>query len=217
MDAWREKAARLQAQVEEQRTEAVQLELALQEQASETGRLQSALEEQREESRHLRIQLEEQHAQAEKAQAEARDRQEQALRLQAEMDNYRKRQQRLATDQTQAERQRLLADFLRVVDNLERALAAPAGDDETLRQGVALTHRAALQLLQREDVEPIQAEHQPFDPNWHEAVATVRAKDAAGDSDHPPDPDTVIQVLEPGYRRGGQLLRPARVVVAVEK
>lgn len=203
VDAWREKATRLQVQVEGQRTEAVRLELALEEQGEETRR--------------LHVQLEERRAQVEVAQAEARDQQEQALRLQAEMDNYRKRQQRLATDQMEAEHQRLLGDFLRVVDDLERALAAPAGDNETLRQGVALTHRAALQLLQREGVEPIQAEHQPFDPNWHEAVATVRASDAAGNNGRQPHPDTVVQVLEPGYRLAGQLLRPARVVVAVEK
>jgi molecular chaperone GrpE len=130
---------------------------------------------------------------------------ERALRLQADMENYRKRQQRLAQDQIGSERQRLLRAFLRVVDNLERALEAPVGDGEGLRQGIRLTHDAALKLLENEGVERFQPENQPFDPNWQEAVGTtVGAR-----------PDTVAQVLEPGYRLGSQLLRPAKVVVAV--
>jgi len=144
-------------------------------------------------------------------QAEGTDWRDRALRLQADMDNYRKRQQRLADDKIDAERQRLLRSFLPVVDDLERALAAPplGGDERGLRDGVQLTHRAALQLLQREGVEPIREQGRPFDPHWHEAVATVD-HDRAGVA-----PNTIAEVLEPGYRQQDQLLRPARVVVAV--
>jgi molecular chaperone GrpE (heat shock protein) len=81
-----------------------------------------------------------------------------ALRLQAEMENFRRRQQRLAQEQAEAERERLLRAFLSVVDNVERALAAPVGHGEELRQGVQLTHRSALQMLEREGVEPILAQ-----------------------------------------------------------
>jgi molecular chaperone GrpE len=132
-----------------------------------------------------------------------------ALRLQAEMDNYRKRQQRLAEDQIQAERERLLKGFLRTVDNLERALEAPVGDGGELRHGIELTHRAAVQFLEGEGVERIEAENQPFDPEWHEAVATV----SHNGSNH--GRNSVVRVLEPGYRLAGRLLRPARVIVAV--
>ncbi|MBN1136130.1 MAG: nucleotide exchange factor GrpE [Anaerolineae bacterium] len=142
-------------------------------------------------------------------QAESQDWRDRALRLQAEMDNYRKRQQRLAEDRIDAERQRLLRSFLPVVDDLERALAAPPGDGHRLREGVQLTHRAALQLLQREGVEPLREHNQPFDPHWHEAVATVDHARAGV------APNTIVEVLEPGYRQQDQLLRPARVVVAV--
>lgn len=168
--------------------------------------------------------------------ASQRDDQEQAwrdraLRLQADMNNYRKRQQRLAQAEIQSERERLLGNFLEIVDDLERALAAhdaagvasPSdhhrtgnGQIETglpsrtdLYRGVELTHRSALHLLQKEGVEPIYAENQPFDPNWHEAVTTVPR------NGHQVDPGTVIQVLQAGYRLGDHLLRPAKVVVAV--
>jgi molecular chaperone GrpE len=137
-----------------------------------------------------------------------------ALRLQADMENFRKRQQRNAQNQIGQERKRLLNAFLGIVDDLERALAAPDGDDtasceEGLRRGVELTHRAALQLVQKEGAVAITAEQQPFDPNWHEAVATVPRNGAEV------TPGTVIKVVEPGYRLDDQLLRPAKVVVAV--
>jgi molecular chaperone GrpE len=132
-----------------------------------------------------------------------------ALRLQAEMENYRKRQQRLAQDQIESERQRLLRTFLQVVDDLERALEAPAGDGESVRQGIRLTHRTALHLLEKEGVERITPENEPFDPTWHEAVSTTQ-----GDHTNA-SPDTVVQVLEPGYRLDDRLLRPAKVIVAV--
>lgn len=140
---------------------------------------------------------------------ESEDWRDQALRLQAEMDNFRKRQQRLAQDQIAAERQRLLGTFLQIVDDLERALEAPPGDGDGLRKGVQLTHRAALHLLQQEGVRQVPAERQTFDPNWHEAVATVRPDDGRVAA------HTIVRVVQPGYRLGEQLLRPARVIVAV--
>jgi molecular chaperone GrpE len=130
------------------------------------------------------------------------------------MENYRKRQQRAAQDQIRQERSRLLNAFLEIVDDLERALAAPAADGEPshakgLQHGVELTHRAAVQLLEKEGAVAIEAKGQPFDPNWHEAVATVPS------NGHRVEPGTVLEVVEPGYRIQDELLRPAKVVVAV--
>ena len=137
-----------------------------------------------------------------------------ALRLQADMENYRKRQQRIAQDQIRQERSRLLNAFLEIVDDLERALATPVGNGDPghsdgIRRGVELTHRAAVKLLEREGAVVMEAKGQPFDPNWHEAVATV-PRNGRGVA-----PGTVIEVLQHGYRIDGQLLRPAKVVVAV--
>jgi molecular chaperone GrpE len=134
---------------------------------------------------------------------------ERALRLQAEMENFRRRQRRWAQEQIDTERERLLTAFLRAVDDLERALAAPFENLEALRQGVELTRRAIWQLLQNEGVAPVEAASQAFDPEWHEAVATV-SRAGTGTEAH-----TVIDVIEPGYRLGDRLLRPAKVIVAV--
>ena len=175
----------------------------------QVSRLQTALEAQQEQVAQVQSQAEEQQERAKEAQATADDWREQALRLRAEMDNFRKRQRRLAQDEIEGERRRLLTAFLEIVDDLERALTAPPGDADALRQGVDLTHRAALQLLRQEGVEPIQAKGQPFDPDWHEAAGTIAGNGSDAEA------DTVVHVLRPGYRRGDTLLRPAQVIVAV--
>ena len=131
-----------------------------------------------------------------------------ALRLEAEMDNFRKRLQRLTEERIAADRERLLRDFLAVADDLARALSADGADAEAIRQGVEITHRSLMHLLSREGVAPIEAEGQPFDPAWHEAVGTVPAHQVGK------EPDTVAHVVRPGYRIGDRLLRPARVIVA---
>jgi molecular chaperone GrpE len=132
-----------------------------------------------------------------------------AQRLQAEMENFRKRQRKLTQEQIEANREHLFRSFLDVSDNLERALASAETDTKSLREGVTLTHRALMRLLDREGIEPIAAEGQPFNPVEHEAISTVphTQTDVA--------PDTVFKVVQPGYRLGDRLLRPARVVVAV--
>jgi molecular chaperone GrpE len=137
--------------------------------------------------------------------AEWRDR---ALRLQAEIDNFRKRQRRLTEERIRADRERLLRGFLSVSDDLERALEADSNDAASLREGVALTHQGLMQLMDREGVEPIDALGRPFDPTLHEGVATVPHQRAGV------EPNTVVKVVETGYRYGDRLLRPARVIVA---
>jgi molecular chaperone GrpE len=130
-----------------------------------------------------------------------------ALRLQADMDNFRKRQVRRADDAVAVERERLLRLMLPVADNLTRALNQDGQVDEVLRQGVELTHRELMRLLEAEGVTRLEAVGQTFTPELHEAVATVMTEaEAAG---------TVVEEVESGYKLGERLLRPARVVVSV--
>jgi molecular chaperone GrpE len=129
-----------------------------------------------------------------------------ALRLQADMDNYRKRQARRADDAIAAERERLLRLMLLVADNLTRALNQDGQGDEVLRQGVELTYRELMRLLEAEGVTRIEAVGRTFTPELHEAVATVVSE--------PQAVGTVVEEVESGYKLGGKLLRPARVVVA---
>lgn len=131
-----------------------------------------------------------------------------ALRLEAEMDNFRKRQRRLAEDRIAAERERLLRAFLAVSDDMARALSSDGASAESLREGMDLTYQSMMRLLVHEGVEPLEAKGSSFDPNWHEAVATIPHEESEA------EPDTVAEVIQPGYRLGERLLRPARVVVA---
>jgi len=144
---------------------------------------------------------------AEEAESDLEMWRDRALRLQAEMENFRKRQQRLTEERIAEERERLLRSFLRVADDLERALRADRADSESLRQGVQLTRQGLLRLLEQEGAEPITAQGQPFDPAWHEAVGAVPSGDGV-------QPETVVEVVQEGYRLGDRLLRPARVIVA---
>jgi len=127
------------------------------------------------------------------------------LRLQADMDNFRKRQVRRADEAIATERERLLRLILPVADNLDRALRHDSLGDKTLRQGVELTYRELMRLLEVEGVTRIEAVGQSFNPEWHEAMTTVPADAEAG---------TIVDELEGGYKLGSKLLRPARVVVA---
>lgn len=144
---------------------------------------------------------------AEDLQEELETWRDRALRLQAEAENFRKRQQRLANEQIEANRARLLRNFLTIADDLERAMRAE-GEEEALREGVVITYRSLEQLLRQEGVEQMEAQGEIFDPTWHEAVGMVPHQQAHVDR------DTVAEVIREGYRLDGRLLRPARVIVA---
>ena len=142
------------------------------------------------------------------AEQQGTDWRDQALRLQAEMVNYRKRQDRRVEEAASGEKDRLLSQLLPVLDNFDRLMShKEEGQEETLWQGVELTHRELARFLETEGVNRIDSLGKPFDPAEHEAVATVRTTMTPG---------TVVEELKPGYSRGNRLLRPAQVVVAGE-
>jgi molecular chaperone GrpE len=134
---------------------------------------------------------------------EAAEYKDKYLRAAAEVENTKKRLERRYADQAEEEKKRLLRAFLAVADNLERALAH-SGDG--LRDGVQLTHQELQRMLSREGVEPLEAIGQPFDPYYHEAVDTVVGND---------DQETVVGERQRGYIYRGELLRPAKVEVAI--
>lgn len=133
---------------------------------------------------------------------------DQLLRLRAEMDNFRKRVNRTTDDLIQQAKSSLLRDILRVADDLDRTLAAlDAGSDPaSAREGVQLTRSQLTSLLQARGVRAIETDG-AFDPRWHEAVATRPSADVPA--------GTITAELQPGYRWGDDVLRAARVEVAV--
>lgn len=129
-------------------------------------------------------------------------------RARAEFANYKKR---VAREQLEA-RQRItgetLSKYLGVVDDLERALKdrPEDGDAAAWAEGIELIYRKLVTLLDSEGVEVIQAEGEPFDPTLHEALS----HEESGDHQE----GQVIEVIQPGYRMGERVLRPALVRVA---
>jgi len=134
---------------------------------------------------------------------------DQALRARAEFDNFRKRIERERQQMTARATEEAVRDFLPIVDDLERALAADPGDvNGSFHQGVQMIHRQMVEMLRRRGVEPIDAIGQDFDPNIHEAVAYEPAEGRREGE--------IIGELRRGYRIGDRLVRPSMVRVAQE-
>lgn len=133
--------------------------------------------------------------------------QDRLLRTAAEFDNYRKRIDRDRRDQADHAMADALEDLLPIMDNLELALSAPAGDDASAyRKGVELIHRQMADLLKKRGVKAIDAVGTDFDPRFHQSVVhEVSADHREGE---------VMQELRRGYMLGERLLRPAMVKVA---
>jgi len=134
---------------------------------------------------------------------------EQSLRVQAEMQNVRRRAQQDVEKAHKFGVEKFVADMLPVVDNLERTLTASSENNAelgTLVEGVELTLKSLLDALKRQQVETVDPEGEPFDPQFHQAMAAVENRDV--------EPNTVLNVFQRGYTLHGRLVRPAMVVVS---
>jgi molecular chaperone GrpE len=134
-----------------------------------------------------------------------------AKRTKADFENYRKRMSAEVEAAAARGKAELIGQVVPVLDDLERALQAagldPEGDSpEGLEHGVLLVFRSLRETLARNGIESVDPRGERFDPNLHEALSTQPADGA--------ESGTVVEVLQKGYRLGGQLIRPARVVVA---
>ena len=127
------------------------------------------------------------------------------LRLLADFDNFRRRVTREQEVARREGRRAALLPLLPVVDTLERALATGSVDPD-FYQGVAATHRLFTRALREAGAQALESVGRAFDPQLHEAVATVPSGGV--------EPGTVAREVRRGYRIGDELLRPAQVVVA---
>lgn len=139
---------------------------------------------------------------------ELRDLQDRHLRLAAEYDNFRKRTARERLEDRQRAQGELARGLIDALDDLGRvADLDPAATSATdIVAGVELVERKLLKALAERGLERIGVEGESFDPTLHEAVGGLPAPS-------PEQDQTVAAVFQPGYRLGGQLLRPARVQV----
>lgn len=150
-------------------------------------------------------------AELEAAQAEAKAAKNRLLRTAADYENFRRRTTKEKEDLEKFSAQRVVREFLPVMDNLERAMAH-VGDEETeepasgLRAGVDMVMKQFRQSLQKQGVVGFDSLGEMFDPQVHEAIQQV-------DSDEHPT-GTIVNEFQRGYHIHDKLLRPALVVVA---
>jgi molecular chaperone GrpE len=143
--------------------------------------------------------------------AEAKDR---LLRALADMDNMRKRTEREVADARVYGISNFARDILGVADNMHRAMQAlddelrAKADEATkaLLEGVELTERELINVLEKHGVTKVEPLGQKFDPNRHQAMYEI--EDASVPS------GSVIQVMQAGYLIGERVLRPALVAVS---
>jgi molecular chaperone GrpE len=142
---------------------------------------------------------------AEELEATRRERDEylDALRrLKAEFENSRKRQERERARLLETASERLVAELLPVLDNLDRALEAE-GD---IHEGVRAIRDQLVAVLGEEGLLAVASDGQPFDPNVHEAVMSQPSEEH--------EEGTILQTFQRGYLLNGKPIRPAKVVVA---
>ena len=100
---------------------------------------------------------------------------------------------------------RVVGAVREALDHLEHALKAASGHEDVVK-GFALVRDEIVKALGRVGIQPFEPKGEMFDPNEHEAMIQQPSEDA--------ESGTVIEVYQQGYRINGQVLRPARVVVA---
>ena len=131
---------------------------------------------------------------------------DQFARLAAEYDNYRKRTAKEKETLYQDAKADTIKEFLAVYDNLERAAAAPGGEDDPHKKGLEMIFTQYKELLKKLGVSEIEAKGKPFDPERHEAVMHV--------DDENFGENEVAQVFQAGFVLGDKVIRHAVVQVA---
>lgn len=142
-----------------------------------------------------------------KAELGAKD--DRIIRLQADFDNFRKRTAREKSELADVIEQAFLKDLLPLLDNLSRATQAAENaeqaDVETLRKGIEMIRQETVAVMGKHGLEPIDTQGKPFDPNYHQAVGTVK-------DESKPD-GTIAAELQRGYIARGRVIRPSMVQV----
>ena len=144
------------------------------------------------------------------AKSEAEKYRDMALRAEAEMQNLRRRSERDVQNAHKFGAERLIQNLLPVVDSLEKAVEASqqaeTAEDDPQLEGLKLCLKLFTDVLTKEGIEVVDPLGQPFDPNVHEALSMIENPDM--------EPNSVMAVIQKGYRLHERLVRPAIVMVS---
>ena len=153
--------------------------------------------------------VEEMHLLLEDARSKVDDHYNEVLRGRAELDNMRKRAARDVENARKFALENIAKELLPVRDSLELGLTAARdaeGNHAQVVEGMELTLKMLTDVMEKFNIEVIDPVGQPFDPEYHQAMATQPSDELA--------PNTVITVYQKGYMLNERLVRPAMVVVA---
>jgi molecular chaperone GrpE len=141
------------------------------------------------------------------AEAKATENRDSYLRAVAELDNFRKRSEREIENARKFAIERFAQELVTVGDALEAGInAGAANPGPALLEGAQATLRQLHRAFDKAGIKIIDPAGQPFDPQWHEAMAVQES------AAHPAN--TVLSVIQKGYSLNGRLLRAARVIVS---
>lgn len=130
------------------------------------------------------------------------------MRAKAETENIRKRAQ---TDVANAHKyavENFSTELLAVMDSLEAALAVESASVEDFKNGMELTQKQLTAVFDKFNIRVIDPKGEKFDPHQHQAMCTV---------DSELEPNTVVQVMQKGYKLHERVIRPALVMVSKAK
>lgn len=145
-------------------------------------------------------------AQVETLQQELAEVRDQMLRAAAEAQNVRRRSEADVEKAHKFALEKFARELLPVADSLEKATEALGDVDEAQKEGVEMTLRLFMGVLEKFQINQVHPMGQTFDPQYHEAMSMVPNPALP--------PNSVMDVLQKGYTLNGRLLRPAMVVVA---
>ncbi len=140
--------------------------------------------------------------------AQIRELNERMLYLQAEFENFKKLKAKEKQEVLKYGNETLILELIPVLDNLEMALnhASQTDNQASISEGVEITLKQFLKVLEKSGVERIEALGAKFDPNLHEALYQEDRDDV--------EPDHVVSEVQKGYILNGRLVRAARVSVS---
>ncbi len=147
--------------------------------------------------------------QVEELSAQVAEGKDQVLRAHAESQNIRRRSEKDVENAHKFALEKFCNALLPVVDNLERAQQVEDPNNEVVKpllEGVELTHKSFIEVLNKFSLELVDPVGEPFDPQLHQAITSIESPDA--------EPNTVLDVMQKGYTLNGRLIRPAMVVVS---
>lgn len=129
-------------------------------------------------------------------------------RVAADFDNYRKRVEKERDNFVKFANERLILNFLEVLDNLDRAMENNHGtdDEDPFRQGIKLIHSHFRKIMQDEGLRAIEETGIEFDPYKHDAMMQIVNDEI--------EENTVTDIFQKGYILNEKVIRPAKVRIS---